>query len=95
MLRQRPGTRGLACARLEPRPGAIQLITHDGEHLGRVRPEGSSGPDERRVAVLKQQARQVGTNASAAASLGVGQAYGWCRGDARSGIVWQFRLERR
>jgi len=67
-LRQLAGTRGLACARLEPRSDVIQLVTYDGEHLGHVRREGPAGPDERWVAVLKQQARQVGTYGSAAAA---------------------------
>jgi hypothetical protein len=68
VLRQLAGTRGLACARLEPRSEVIQLVTYDGEHLGHVRREGPAGPDERWVAVLKQQARQVGTYGSAAAA---------------------------
>jgi hypothetical protein len=67
-LRQLAGTRGLACARLEPRSDVIQLVTYDGEHLGHVRREGPAGPDERWVAVLKQQARHVGTYGSAAAA---------------------------
>ena len=67
-LRQLAGTRGLACARLEPRSDVIQLVAYDGEHLGHVRREGPAGPDERWVAVLKQQAQQVGTYGSAAAA---------------------------
>ena len=68
VLRQLAGTRGLVCARLEPRSDLIQLVTYDGEHLGHVRREGPAGPDERWVAVMKQQARQVGTYSSAAAA---------------------------
>ena len=68
VLRQLAGTRGLACARLEPRSDVIQLVTYDGEHIGHVRREGSHGPDERWVAVLRHQARQVGTYGSAAAA---------------------------
>jgi hypothetical protein len=68
VLEELAGTRGLARARLEPRSAAIQLVTYDGEHLGHVRREGSAGPDERWVAVLKYQARQVGTYGSAAAA---------------------------
>jgi hypothetical protein len=68
VLRQLAGTRGLGRARLEPRSDVIQLVTYDGEHLGHVRREGLSGPDERWVAVLRQDARQVGTYGSAAAA---------------------------
>jgi hypothetical protein len=59
-------TRGLRRARLEPRSDVIQLVTFDGEHLGHVRREGPAGPDERWVAVLRDQARQVGIYGSAA-----------------------------
>jgi hypothetical protein len=41
VLSELAGTRGLACARLEPRSDAIQLVTYDGEHLGHVRREGA------------------------------------------------------
>ena len=68
VLRQLADTRGLACARLEPRSDAVQLVAYDGEHLGHIRRAGPSGPDERWVAVLKQQARQVGTFSSAGAA---------------------------
>jgi hypothetical protein len=50
-------TAGLACGRLEPRSDVIQLVTYDGEHLGHVRRDGSSGPDERWVAVPKNSGR--------------------------------------
>jgi hypothetical protein len=68
VLEQLAGTRGLALARLEPRSDVIQLVTYDGEHLGHVRREGSAGPDERWVAVLRRDARQVGTYGSAKAA---------------------------
>jgi hypothetical protein len=68
VLRQLAGTRGLACARLEPCSDVIQLVTYDGEHLGHVRREGPSGPDGHWVAVLKHQARQVGTYGGAGAA---------------------------
>ena len=68
VLEELAGTRGLARARLEPRSDVIQLVAYDGEHLGHVRREGPPGPDERWVAVLKHQARQVGTYGSAAAA---------------------------
>jgi hypothetical protein len=67
---QEHGTRGLVRARLEPRSDVIQLVTYDGEHLGHVRREGPPGPGERWVAVLKQQARQVGIYGSAGAAAG-------------------------
>jgi len=65
VLEQLADSRGLACARLEPRSDVIQLVTYDGAHLGHVRREGPPGPDERWVAVLRQSARQVGTYGSA------------------------------
>ena len=77
VLEELAGTRGLARARLEPRSEAIQLVTYDGEHLGHVRREGPAGPDERWVAVLKHQARQVGTYGSAdAAAAALARACG-------------------
>jgi hypothetical protein len=71
VLQQLAGTRRLARARLEPGSEVIQLVTYDGEHLGHVRREGH-GPDQRWVAVRKDQARRVGTYArvgAAAAAL--------------------------
>ena len=59
----------------EPRSDVIQLVTFDGEHLGHVRRERLAGPDERWVAVLRGQSRQVGTygsDAGAAAALARG-----------------------
>lgn len=67
VLEQLAGTRGLACARLEPRSDVIQLVSYDGEHLGHVRREGPHGPEERWVAVLKTKARAVGCYGSALA----------------------------
>jgi hypothetical protein len=76
-LRQLADTRGLACARLEPRSDVIQLVTYDGEHLGHVRREGLHGRDERWVAVRKDQARQVGSYDSAeAAAVALAHACG-------------------
>jgi hypothetical protein len=77
VLEQLAGTQGLARARLEPRSDVIQLVTYDGEHLGHVRREGLAGPDERWVAVLRRDARQVGTYGSAeAASAALARACG-------------------
>jgi len=74
VLEQLAGTRGLACARLEPGSDVIQLVTYDGEHLGHVRREGPDGPDERWAAVLRSDARQVGTYGSAVAAA---EALAW------------------
>lgn len=60
--------RGLACARLEPRSAAIQLVTYDGEHLGHIRRDSPAGPEERWVAVLKDGARQIGAYGSPVAA---------------------------
>jgi hypothetical protein len=68
VLEQLADTRGLACARLEPRSDVIQLVAYDGEPLGHVRREKTSGPGERWVAVLRRDARQVGTYGSAEAA---------------------------
>jgi hypothetical protein len=77
-------TRGLARARLEPRSDVIQLVAYDGEHLGHVRREGPSGPGERWVAVLRRNARQVGTYSSApAAAAALALACGKMTGEAR------------
>ena len=77
VLRKLADTRGLACARLESRSDAIQLVTYDGEHLGHVRCEGRHRPGERWVAVLKTRAQTVGTYASAlAAAEALAQACG-------------------
>ena len=65
VLQQLAGTRGLARARLEPRSDVIQLVSYDGEHIGHVRREGPPGPEEQWVAVLRHQARLVGTYGSA------------------------------
>jgi len=82
-LRQLTGTRGLACARLEPRSDAIQLVTYDGEHIGHVRRDGPGRPEQRWVAVLKDQARQVGTYGSAAAAaIALAEACGKGIGEA-------------
>ena len=76
-LEKLAGTRGLACARLEPRSDVIQLVTYDGEHLGHVRRDGPRGPEQRWVAVLKGQARQIGIYSSAAAAaIALAQASG-------------------
>ena len=77
VLQQLAGTRGLACARLEPRSDVIQLVTYDGEHLGHVRRDGPHGPGERWLAVLKGQARPVGCYRTArAAAKALAQACG-------------------
>ena len=77
VLRQLAGTSGLAYGRLDPRSDVIQLVTYDGEHLGHIRREGSHGPDERWVAVRKDQAPQIGTYASPdAAAVALAQACG-------------------
>jgi hypothetical protein len=77
VLERLAGTRGLACARLESRSEVIQLVAYDGEHLGHVRRDGPDGPGERWVAVLKDEARQVGTYGSPyAAAEALAQACG-------------------
>lgn len=81
VLAQLAGTRGLACARLERYSDVIQLVTYDGEHLGHVRREGSAGPSERWVAVLRRDARQVGTFGSVQAAAA---ALAWACGKTTS-----------
>jgi hypothetical protein len=73
---QLAGTRGLARARLEPRSDVIQLVTYDSEHIGHVRREGPPGQEEQWVAVLRHQARLVGTYGSAGAAAALAQACG-------------------
>ena len=81
VLQRLARTRGLACARLEPRSDAIQLVTYDGEHLGHVRRDGPRGPEQRWVAVLKDQAQQIGIYGSAAAAaMALAQACGKATG---------------
>jgi hypothetical protein len=77
VLEQLVGIPGLACARLEPQSAAIQLVTYDGEHLGHIRRDSPVGPEERWVAVVKDQARQIGTYGSpVAAAAALAQACG-------------------
>jgi hypothetical protein len=80
-LEKLAGTRGLARARLDPRSDVVQLVAYDGEHLGHVRREGPTGPEERWVAVLKHRSRQVGVYGSAAAAAA---ALVWACGKAIS-----------
>ena len=80
-LEELAGTRGLARTRLEPRSDVIQLVTYDDERLGHVRREGPTGPEERWVAVLKYQSRQVGVYGSAGAAA-LTQACGKTTGKA-------------
>jgi hypothetical protein len=68
VLQRLAGTRGLACARLEPSSEVIQLVTYDGEHLGHIRRETKTYPGERWVAVLKDEAKTVGSFPSALAA---------------------------
>jgi hypothetical protein len=67
VLRRLAGARGLARARFDPRSDVIQLVTYDGEHLGHVRRENRHGPEERWLAVRKDQARQAGCYGTALA----------------------------
>ena len=77
VLERLAGTRGLACARLEPRSEAIQLVTYDGGNLGHVRRDSPVGPEERWAAVLKDGARQIGIYASPyAAATALAQSCG-------------------
>ena len=68
VLQQLAHTRGLACARLEPRSEVIQLVTYDGQHLGHVRREGPPGPGGRWMAVPKGGTPRDGAYASAMAA---------------------------
>jgi hypothetical protein len=66
VLRRLAGTRGLACAPLEPYSDLIQLVAYDGEHLGHVRLDGLHGVRERWVAVSKEaDAQPAGCYATA------------------------------
>jgi hypothetical protein len=69
VLRRLAGTRGLACAPLEPHSGLIQLVAYDGEHLGHVRLDEPRG---RWVAVSKAAAggRPDGSYATAQDAAG-------------------------
>jgi len=54
------GTRGLRWAPLEPRSDAIQLVTHDGEHLGHLRRDSGSTTPGTWVAVRRLTGRAIG-----------------------------------
>jgi hypothetical protein len=58
-------TRGLRRAPLEPRSGVIQLVTFDGEHLGHIRRDHTSGPGQTWVAVPQPAGQPVGSYDSA------------------------------
>jgi len=71
------GTRGLQRAPLVPPSEVIQLITYDGEHLGHIRRETTSGMRDTWMAVLRPPYRTAGrylTAEDAAEALAV--AYG-------------------
>jgi hypothetical protein len=53
---------------MDPRSEVIRPVTYHGEHLGHVRRERPPGPDECWAAVRKDQARRIGTYASAGAA---------------------------
>jgi hypothetical protein len=57
---------GLECAPLVPDSDVIYLVTCNGEYLGHVRRDSRREPEERWVAVRKDQARQIGAYGSAA-----------------------------
>jgi hypothetical protein len=56
VLRRLAGTRGLACAWLEPYSDLIQLVTYDGDHLGHVRLDGLRNLREHWIAVSRAAA---------------------------------------
>lgn len=78
VLRRLAGTRGLACAPLEPYSDLIQLVTYDGVHLGHVRLDGLHGVRERWVAVSKEaDAQPAGCYATARdAAIALARAVG-------------------
>jgi hypothetical protein len=57
---------GLGRAQLIPGSDVIQLVAYNGEHLGHVRQDHTSGPAGQWVAVRKDQAQQIGAYTSAA-----------------------------
>ena len=60
------GTPGLQRAPLVPRSEVIQLVTYDGEHLGHIRRETTSGTGETWMAVLRPPCRTAGRYLTAA-----------------------------
>jgi hypothetical protein len=54
------GTRGLQRAPLVPPSEVIQLVTYDGEHLGHIRREITSGIGETWMAVFRPPGRTAG-----------------------------------
>jgi hypothetical protein len=76
-LTQLAGTSGLACARLDPRSGAIQLVTYDAKHLGHVRWGKTAGPGGGWIAVRKDSGSLIGRFSTAqAAAEGLARACG-------------------
>ena len=61
VLERLAGTSGLCWAPLEPRSDVIQLVTYDGEHLGYIRQDSGSGPDDKWVAVPGTLGRLTGS----------------------------------
>lgn len=83
VLRRLAGTRGLACAPLDPHSGLIQLVAYDGDHLGHVRLDELR---ERWVAVSKAAAgsRPDGSYATAQdAARALAHAAGKTIGESR------------